>query len=64
MSCLAVTFMTPKINSKEIPAFLLGTAFNMAYWNRKYHSGTICKGEEIYEIDEKKKETKDMCINA
>ena len=26
------------------PAFLLGTAFNIAYWNRKYHSGTICKG--------------------
>ena len=26
------------------PAFLLGTAFNIAYWHRKYHSGTICKG--------------------
>ena len=24
--------------------FLLGTAFNIAYWHRKYHSGTICKG--------------------
>ena len=23
---------------------LLGTAFNIAYWHRKYHSGTICKG--------------------
>ena len=26
------------------PEFLLGTAFNIAYWHRKYHSGTICKG--------------------
>jgi hypothetical protein len=26
------------------PAFLLGTAFNIAYWHRKYHSGTICRG--------------------
>ena len=26
------------------PAFLLGTAFNIEYWHRKYHSGTICKG--------------------
>ena len=26
------------------PAFLLGTAFKIAYWHRKYHSGTICKG--------------------
>jgi hypothetical protein len=26
------------------PAFLFGTAFNKAYWHRKYHSGTICKG--------------------
>ena len=26
------------------PAFLFGTAFNMANWQRKYHSGTICKG--------------------
>ena len=23
---------------------MLGTAFNIAYWHRKYHSGTICKG--------------------
>ena len=27
-----------------VPAFLLGTAFNIEYWHRKYHSGTICKG--------------------
>ena len=26
------------------PAFLLGTAFNIAYCIRKYHSGTICNG--------------------
>ena len=26
------------------PAFLFGTAFNIAYWHKKYHSGTICKG--------------------
>jgi len=26
------------------PAFLLGIAFSIAYWIRKYHSGTICKG--------------------
>ena len=26
------------------PAFLLGIAFNIAYWYRKYHSGIICKG--------------------
>ena len=25
------------------PAFLLGIAFNIAYWHKKYHSGTICK---------------------
>ena len=25
------------------PAFLFGTAFNIAYWHRKYHSGTMCK---------------------
>ena len=43
--------ISPKINNKKIevnkimnPAFLLGTAFNIAYWHRKYHSGTICKG--------------------
>ena len=26
------------------PAFLLGIAFNIAYWHKKYHSGTICNG--------------------
>ena len=26
------------------PAFLFGTAFSIAYWHKKYHSGTICKG--------------------
>ena len=26
------------------PEFLFGTAFNIAYWHKKYHSGTICKG--------------------
>jgi len=26
------------------PEFLLGTAFNIAYWQRKYHSGTMCNG--------------------
>ena len=32
------------VNNMMNPAFLLGTAFNIAYWHRKYHSGTICKG--------------------
>ena len=43
--------ISPKKKKEEIeenkimnPAFLLGTAFNIAYWHRKYHSGTICKG--------------------
>merc|ERR1712204_68564 len=48
----AVRFLiSPKIKKNVIevnktmnPAFLLGTAFNIAYWHRKYHSGTICKG--------------------
>ena len=26
------------------PEFLLGKAFKIAYCQRKYHSGTICKG--------------------
>jgi hypothetical protein len=26
------------------PTFLLGIAFNTAYKDKKYHSGTICKG--------------------
>ena len=34
-----------EVNKIMNPAFLLGTAFNIAYWHRKYHSGTICKGE-------------------
>ena len=43
----AVRFLiSPKIKKVKIednkimnPAFLLGTAFNIAYWHRKYHSG-------------------------
>merc|ERR1712004_903721 len=31
-----------EVNKIMNPAFLLGTAFNIAYWHRKYHSGTIC----------------------
>jgi hypothetical protein len=26
------------------PEFLFGIAFNIAYWIKKYHSGTICAG--------------------
>jgi len=33
-----------EVNKIMNPAFLLGTAFKIAYWHRKYHSGTICKG--------------------
>ena len=33
-----------EVNKIMNPAFLLGTAFNIAYWHKKYHSGTICKG--------------------
>merc|ERR1711963_59738 len=33
-----------EVNKIMNPAFLLGSAFNIAYWHRKYHSGTICKG--------------------
>ena len=36
--------MKIEVNNIMNPAFLLGTAFNIAYWHRKYHSGTICKG--------------------
>jgi len=36
--------ITIEVNKIMNPAFLLGTAFNIAYWHRKYHSGTICKG--------------------
>jgi hypothetical protein len=50
--CKVVRFLiSPKkkkvkieVNKIMNPAFLLGTAFNIAYWHRKYHSGTICKG--------------------
>jgi hypothetical protein len=31
-------------NSIKKPPFLFGIAFNMLYWQRKYHSGTMCKG--------------------
>ena len=33
-----------EVNKIMNPAFLLGTAFNIAYWHRKYHAGNICKG--------------------
>ena len=33
-----------EVNKIMNPAFLFGTAFNIANWHRKYHSGTICKG--------------------
>merc|ERR1711975_184297 len=36
--------MRIEVNKAMNPAFLLGTAFKIAYWHRKYHSGTICKG--------------------
>ena len=36
--------MKIEVNKIMNPAFLFGTAFNIAYWHRKYHSGTICKG--------------------
>ena len=36
--------MKIEVNKIMNPAFLFGTAFNMANWQRKYHSGTICKG--------------------
>ena len=38
------TIMKIEVNKIMNPAFLFGTAFNIAYWHRKYHSGTICKG--------------------
>jgi hypothetical protein len=31
-------------NNIRKPPFLLGIAFNILYWHKKYHSGTICKG--------------------
>ena len=36
--------MKIEVNKIMNPAFLFGTAFNIANWQRKYHSGTICKG--------------------
>jgi len=33
-----------EVNNTINPAFLLGTALSIAYWQRKYHSGTICNG--------------------
>jgi len=36
--------MRIEVNNIMNPAFLFGIAFNIAYWHRKYHSGTICKG--------------------
>merc|ERR1712206_24927 len=33
-----------EVNKTMNTGFLLGTAFKRAYWHRKYHSGTICKG--------------------
>ena len=30
-----------EINEQKIEII---TAFNIEYWHRKYHSGTICKG--------------------
>ena len=36
--------MKIEVNKIMNPAFLFGAAFNIAYWHKKYHSGTICKG--------------------
>jgi hypothetical protein len=36
--------MRMEVNNIMNPAFLLGIAFSIAYWHRKYHSGTICEG--------------------
>ena len=36
--------MKIQVNKIMDPAFVFGTAFNTAYWHKKYHSGTICKG--------------------
>ena len=36
--------MKIEVNKIMKTEFLLGKAFKIAYWNRKYHSGTICKG--------------------
>ena len=47
--------MKIEVNKIMNPAFLLGTAFNIAYWHRKYHSGTICKGVSNQAPDQKRK---------
>ena len=36
--------MNIEVNKIMTPAFLFGIDFNIEYWHRKYHSGTICKG--------------------
>ena len=36
--------MKIEVNKKMHPAVLFGTAFNIAYWHKKYNSGSICKG--------------------
>ena len=33
-----------EFSKKMNPRFLFGIDFNIEYWERKYHSGTICKG--------------------
>ena len=49
--CVVILDTSPKkyrinieVNKTMNPAFLLGTALSIAYWHRKYHSGTICNG--------------------
>ena len=32
-----------EVNNIMNPAFLLGIAFNIAYWERKYHSWTVIR---------------------
>ena len=39
--------MKIEINNIMNPAFLFGTAFNIAFWHKKCHSGTVCKGVSI-----------------
>ena len=58
-----------EVNKIMNPAFLLGTAFKIAYWDRKYHSGTICKGvsnvetsNALYGCDKEEIEKKDWKI--
>ena len=77
-SCISVVrfLISPKkkkvkieVNKIMNPAFLLGTAFKIAYWDRKYHSGTICKGvsnvetsNALYGCDKEEIEKKDWKI--